>query len=317
MQGQAQATIVARVAYVLLHTFILSTVFRCKSEVDGSWISHIAYVAGFCAALLVSNALYITLTVMDPGYIPAVQGLKLQVSSHTSLFTPGSRSHEVCSVPAQWLACIAALDNVQGQSQDELGAQQSRDGEGSHITSTARSSLHGSAAAPAFDFEGLLHGAAWLPSTNSLPLAASSSNSEPARTVTEDGSAAALQKGSTNMDWMEHSPESSVSHLRSLEVRPLLWSSVTPYGIMSQMSFTHSLVLGGALRTGLEAEREQYGICSWNDMHTLVQEGLGWRPQESVNAGSAPSHISSLACKQEQQPVQPMSLKGKPSYLSP
>ena len=95
MQGQAQATIVARVAYVLLHTFILSTVFRCKSDVDGSWISHIAYLAGFCAALLVSNALYIALTFMDPGYIPVVQGLKLQVPSHTSLHCSELLLHDV------------------------------------------------------------------------------------------------------------------------------------------------------------------------------------------------------------------------------
>lgn len=96
MQEQAQATIVARVAYVLLHTFILSTVFRCKSDVDGSWISHMAYVAGFCAVLLVSNALYIALTLMDPGYIPAVQGLKLQVPP-PNLLHPQSCFHMKCA----------------------------------------------------------------------------------------------------------------------------------------------------------------------------------------------------------------------------
>lgn len=64
---------------MLLYSFILSTVFRCKADVHGGWLSHIAYVAGFCAALLVSTALYIALTFMDPGYIPAVTALKLQV----------------------------------------------------------------------------------------------------------------------------------------------------------------------------------------------------------------------------------------------
>ncbi|CAL5222262.1 g4600 [Coccomyxa viridis] len=215
-KGQAQATIVARVAYVLLHTFILSTVFRCKSDVNGSWISHMAYVAGFCAVLLVSNALYIALAFMDPGYIPAVKGLKLQ----------------------------------------------SGDGEGIHMTgiSTARSTSPGSAAAPGFDFEGLLHGAARLPSTNSLAPDASSKGIEPAQTVIEHGRAAALHRASAHAEWTEPDHDSSVSTLRSLE------------------------------------------------------EGLCWRDQDSVKAGSA--HVSSLACDQEHQTTQCLSSQGHRNIYS-
>ena len=40
-----------------------------------------------------------------------------------------------------------------------------------------------------------------------------------------------------------------------------------------------------------------------------MQEGLCWRDQESVKAGSA--HVSSLACDQEHQTTQCLSSQGK------
>ena len=84
-QAQAQATIIARVAYMLLNLFILSTAFRCNSDaLDGWHSSNLAYTAGFAATALVSIALYIALTFRDPGFIPVAHGLRQQVSTMLS-----------------------------------------------------------------------------------------------------------------------------------------------------------------------------------------------------------------------------------------
>ena len=70
IQEQVQATVIARVAYLLLHIFILSTVFRCNAAVQDSWLSsNSVYIGGLTAAVLLGIALYIALTFMDPGYI--------------------------------------------------------------------------------------------------------------------------------------------------------------------------------------------------------------------------------------------------------
>ena len=85
MQEQAQATIIARVAYMLLNLFILSTALRCNSDAQGGWhSSNLAYTAGFAATALVSIALYIVLTFRDPGYIPVAHGVRQQVSTMLS-----------------------------------------------------------------------------------------------------------------------------------------------------------------------------------------------------------------------------------------
>ena len=82
MQEQAQATIIARVAYMLLNLFILSTAFRCNSDAQGGWhSSNLAYTAGFAATVLASIALYIVLTFRDPGYIPVAHGVRQLVST--------------------------------------------------------------------------------------------------------------------------------------------------------------------------------------------------------------------------------------------
>ena len=81
-QEQAQATIIARVAYMLLNLFILSTAFRCNSDALGGWhSSNLAYTAGFVATALASIALYMLLTFRDPGFLPVAHGLRQQVST--------------------------------------------------------------------------------------------------------------------------------------------------------------------------------------------------------------------------------------------
>lgn len=77
MQEAAQATIIARVAYVLLNIFILSTVFRCSSDADSS--SSLAYTGGFAALVLLGIALYIALNLMDPGFSPVTSKSRQQV----------------------------------------------------------------------------------------------------------------------------------------------------------------------------------------------------------------------------------------------
>ncbi len=72
----------ARVAYVLLNLFILSTALRCNSDAQANWhIRNLTYTAGFLATVLVSIALYIALTFRNPGFIPVAQGVRQQVST--------------------------------------------------------------------------------------------------------------------------------------------------------------------------------------------------------------------------------------------
>ena len=145
---------------------------------------------------------------------------RTQAAGTTSQLTASSEllSHEMRLSTMH--VFLASTNTVQGQTHDVLKAQQSGDGEGIHMTgiSTARSTSPGSAAAPGFDFEGLLHGAARLPSTNSLAPDASSKGIEPAQTVIEHGRAAALHRASAHAEWTEPDHDSSVSTLRSLEV---------------------------------------------------------------------------------------------------
>ena len=223
MQGHLQATIVARVAYVLLHTFILSTVFRCKADMHGSWFSHTAYIAGLCVAVLCSIALYVALTVMDPGYLPAVHGLKLQViSSHHTLSSdsPHMNLPDGCSVNPQ-LQTSSSLQRAQEQNQDERETHQAGGGQGIHLTgsSRARSSSQGLAAAPAFDLEELLQGAAMLPSTHGPAPYASPESVEPDDEVSVDRSVPDSRTVSAKMEWTEPGQSCSVRNLRSLKVR--------------------------------------------------------------------------------------------------
>ena len=218
MQGQAQATILARVAYVLLHTLILSTVFRCKADVHSGWLSHIAYVAGFCAALLVSAALHIALTFMDPGYIPAVPALKLQVSSLLLMFRPGMLG-TLCT-DGHFLKTCAELSNVQAQRQDELRAHEAGGGENIRMAGPggARSSALSLATAPAFDFEGLLHGADQL-SRERSPADTPFDSIEPRCKMALHGSAAASQAAAAKMKQGEQGHGGSEHSLGLLEVR--------------------------------------------------------------------------------------------------
>ena len=98
----------------MLHIFILSTVYRCSAFGQGRWHSHLAYFGGFSASVLLSIALYVALTLMDPGYIPVVKGHKIQVHTlpHCSISGSGSlcMKHRVFD-GASTEACMPVADH--------------------------------------------------------------------------------------------------------------------------------------------------------------------------------------------------------------
>ncbi|CAK0786859.1 hypothetical protein CVIRNUC_010073 [Coccomyxa viridis] len=140
---QVQVTVIARVAYLLLHIFILSTVFRCNAAVQDSWLSSSSvYIGGFTAAVLLGIALYIALTFMHPGYIAT-----------------GTMQH--MRVQQDAMDTMAALHEVtKGSVMEEEAAV--------HVAPTDR--LHTSPR-PAFDFESLLQGPSQLPDLIRQPIA--------------------------------------------------------------------------------------------------------------------------------------------------
>lgn len=69
-QEHAQAALIARATFVLLHVFILATLFTCGSDLQHSLQGgHRLYLGGFLALLLANAALYIALNLSDPGYL--------------------------------------------------------------------------------------------------------------------------------------------------------------------------------------------------------------------------------------------------------
>ncbi|BDA50200.1 probable palmitoyltransferase ERF2 at C-terminar half [Coccomyxa sp. Obi] len=66
----AQAALIARATFVLLHIFILATLFTCGSDLQHSLKGeHRLYVGGFLALLLANAALYVALNLSNPGYL--------------------------------------------------------------------------------------------------------------------------------------------------------------------------------------------------------------------------------------------------------
>ncbi len=74
-QEHAQAAIIARTTFVLLHVFILATLFTCASDLQHSLQGgHRLYLGGFLALLLANAALYVALNLSDPGYLEPRKG---------------------------------------------------------------------------------------------------------------------------------------------------------------------------------------------------------------------------------------------------
>lgn len=70
LQEHAQAALLARATFVLLHIFILATLFTCGSDLQhSSKGEHRLYVGGFLALLLANAALYVALNLSNPGYL--------------------------------------------------------------------------------------------------------------------------------------------------------------------------------------------------------------------------------------------------------
>ena len=115
---------------------------------------------------------------------------------------------------------MPVLSHVQEQSQEERKAHQAGGGAGTHMTgtSTARGSVRGLAAAPAFDLEKLLQGAALLPSTHGPAPYASLGSIDTHDEVSTGDNAAATQTASASMEWTEEDHSCSPRSLRSLEV---------------------------------------------------------------------------------------------------
>lgn len=140
MQEQAQTTIIARVAYMLLNLFILSTAFRCNSDAQGGWhSSNLAYTAGFAATVLVSIALYIVLTFRDPGYIPIAHAKRQQVSTtlRQSMTPFGSgwsacRQQEGLPVAVAKSSLKSVLKGVSSAAMNCVGAGPEQTTESSH-----------------------------------------------------------------------------------------------------------------------------------------------------------------------------------------
>ena len=178
-------------AYLLLHIFIVSTVFRCNAAVQDSWLSSDSvYIGGFTAAVLAGIALYLALTFTDPGYIATGTRQQLEFQQVCTDSSSGhltwlylqllSMSMQPVSLPCQ-CPCrfnisrpgahpvtmqdatntMAALHDVsQGRVMDEEAA----------LHAAAAERLHASPE-PTFDFESLLQGPSQLPGPGCQPTA--------------------------------------------------------------------------------------------------------------------------------------------------
>ncbi len=70
LQEHAHAALVARATFVLLHIFILATLFTCGSDLQHSLKGeHRLYVGGFLALLFANAVLYVALNLSNPGYL--------------------------------------------------------------------------------------------------------------------------------------------------------------------------------------------------------------------------------------------------------
>ena len=167
-------------AYLLLHIFILSTVFRCNAAVPGSWLSsRPLYIGGFTAAVLLGIALYVALTFMDPGYIATGARHQLgiqQVCTDSSSGHPTWLHLQLLSMsawPVSFHANAHAASTFHGQTrtmQDatditaalhDVSQDRVMDEEAAlHARATER--LHASPET-SFDFESLLQGPSQLP----------------------------------------------------------------------------------------------------------------------------------------------------------